>query len=116
MRDIGFYRRENGSSPIEEFLDSLSAKDAQKVTWVLQLIEDLPSVPDTYLKKLVNTDDIWEVRIQRGNNAFRLLGFFQRQDFILLTNGFRKKSQKTPSKEIRLAEQRKTEIMRRNDE
>ena len=116
MREVGFYRRDNGTSPIEEFLDSLSAKDTQKITWVLQLIEDQPIVPDTYLKNLVNTSDIWEVRVQRGNNAFRLLGFFQSSDFILLANGFRKKSRKTPSGEIHLAEQRKAEVLRRNDE
>ncbi|MBN4082334.1 hypothetical protein JYT13_00845 [Mariprofundus ferrooxydans] len=33
-------------------------------------------VPSKYFKNLVNTDDIWEVRVQVGNNIFRLLGFF----------------------------------------
>ncbi|MCG8614751.1 MAG: type II toxin-antitoxin system RelE/ParE family toxin, partial [Desulfobacterales bacterium] len=66
-----------------------------------------------YFKKLVNTDDIWEVRVTVGNNIFRLLGFIQGQELIILTNSFQKKSQKTPKKEIRLAEKRKKEYLSR---
>ena len=66
MREIIFYRTESGKCPVEEFLDSLPAKEAQKVTWVLKIIEELPRVPRQYFKKLSNTDDIWEVRISVG--------------------------------------------------
>jgi phage-related protein len=45
------------------------------------------------------------VRVQIGNNIFRLLGFFGESDLIILTNGFAKKTQKTPSQEIYLAQQ-----------
>jgi phage-related protein len=92
---------------VEEFLDALTSKQAQKVAWVLQLIEELEVVPTQYFKKLVNTEDIWEVRIQQGGNIFRLLGFFDGATLIILTQGFAKKSQKTPLDEIRLAESRK---------
>ncbi len=107
MREIVFYRTDSDNSPVEEFLDSLSGKQAQKVLWVLCLIQELDSVPSQYLKKLVNTDNIWEVRVQLGNNIFRLLGFFDNDSLIILTNGFAKKTQKTPTQEIELAEQRK---------
>ena len=92
---------------MEEFLDALTSKQAQKVAWVLQLIEELEVVPTQYFKKLVNTEDIWEVRIQQGGNIFRLLGFFDGATLIILTQGFAQKSQKTPLDEIRLAESRK---------
>ena len=71
----------------------------QKVTWVLQLIEDLEIIPAQYFKKLVNTDDLWEVRIQAGNNAFRLLGFLEGNQVVILSHVFQKKTQKTPKKE-----------------
>jgi hypothetical protein len=71
MRTIQFYRLPNGKSPIEEFLDSLNGKQAQKVLWVLRLIEDLPVVPIQYFKKLTGAQ-IWEVRVQSGNDIFRL--------------------------------------------
>ncbi|CCI04650.1 MAG: type II toxin-antitoxin system RelE/ParE family toxin [Microcystis panniformis] len=45
------------------------------------------------------------MRVQIGNNIFRLLGFFGESDLIILTNGLAKKTQKTPSQEIYLAEQ-----------
>lgn len=51
---------------MQEFPDSLSGKVAQKVAWVLNLVEDLDVVPSTYLKKLVSTEEIWEYRIQFG--------------------------------------------------
>lgn len=107
MRTINFYRTRSGRCPVEEFLDALTSKHAQKVAWVLQLIEELEVVPTQYFKKLVNTEDIWEVRIQQGGNIFRLLGFFDGATLIILTQGFAKKSQKTPLDEIRLAESRK---------
>jgi phage-related protein len=107
MRTIRFYRTRSGRCPVEEFLDALTSKQAQKVAWVLQLIEELEVVPSQYFKKLVNTDEIWEVRVQHGGNIFRLLGFFDGATLIILTNGFAKKAQKTPAEEIRLAEARK---------
>ena len=113
MRTVNFYRTESGKSPVENFLDSLSGKQAQKVIWVLRLIEELDVVPRQYLKKLVNTDDIWEVRIQFGGNIFRLLGFFDGTTLMILTNGFAKKSQKTPRQEIELATRRKNQYLSR---
>lgn len=111
MREIHFYKMPSGESPIEEFLDSLTGKQAQKVVWVLQLIEEIEQVPTSYLKKLVNTDDIWEIRAQQGNNIFRLLGFFDGGKLIVLTSGFQKKTQKTPKAEIALAEERKKDYL-----
>jgi phage-related protein len=94
-------------------LDSLTGKQAQKVLWVLRLIEELDTVPSQYLQKLVNTEDIWEVRVQFGGNIFRLLGFFDGSTLLILTNSFAKKSQKTPRQEIALATRRKNEYLSR---
>ena len=113
MRTINFYRTESGDCPVEEFLDALSGKQAQKVLWVLRLIEELESVPQQYFQKLVNTEDIWEVRAQFGGDIFRLLGFFAGSSSLILTNGFAKKSQKTPRQEIDLATRRKNEYLSR---
>jgi len=113
MRQIKFYRTESNRCPVEDFLDSLTGKQAQKVMWVLQLIEDLDHVPGQYFKKLVNTEDIWEVRIQFGGNIFRLLGFYDGKEFLVLTSGFTKKRQKTPRQEIITAEKRKRDYLNR---
>ena len=97
----------------EEFLDSLAGKQAQKVLWVLQLIEELDVLPRQYFKKLVNSEGIWEIRIQFGNDIFRLLGFFDGSTLLILTNGFAKKTQKTHPQEIALAVRRKGEYLSR---
>ena len=115
MRLIIFYRTSTGKCPVEQFLDNLSSKQAQKVTWVLKLIEELDFVPGSYLKNLVNTRGIFEIRIQLGRDIFRLLGFQKGKNTIILTNGFRKKTQKTPSQEIELAEKRKHEYLSREE-
>ncbi len=113
MRTIQFYRTSAGYSPVDEFLDSLTDQQTRKITWVFRLVERLPIVPIQYFKKLVGTNDIWEVRVQFGGNFFRLLGFFDKQNLLVLTNGFAKKSQKTPEQEITLAEQRQQDYLKR---
>lgn len=107
MREIQFYKTESGKCPVEEFLESLTAKQTQKVTWVLSLIEELPSIPSKYFKKLVNTNDIWEVRINYCGEIFRLLGFFNGSQLIILNHAFQKKTQKTPRQAIQIAELRR---------
>ncbi len=113
MREIHFYRTETDFCPVEEFLDSLTAKQAQKAAWVMQLIEEIELVPVQYFKKLVNTDDIWEVRVQVGNNIFRILGFLDDERLVVLNHAFQKKTQKTPKKEIKIAEKRKKDYLSR---
>ena len=113
MREIDFYRTESGHCPAEEFLNTLLGRQAAKVTWVLQLIEELEFVPSQYFKKLVNTDDIWEVRVQVGRDTFRLLGFFDGPTRVILDHAFAKKSQAIPKSDIVLAEQRKRDYFRR---
>jgi len=98
---------------VEDFLNVLSGKQAQKVAWTLQLIEEMQTVPTKYFKKLINTDDLWEVRVQVGNNIFRLLGFFDGENLVVLNHGFQKKTQKTPKKEIEIAETRKKSYINR---
>ena len=102
-------------STVEEFLDTLSDVQTKKILWVLKLVRDLNPVPAQYFTKLVNTDDIWEVRVQTGGNIFRLLGFIEGDRLIILTNGFQKKTQKTPKREIELAESRKRECQSREE-
>ena len=107
MRKVNFYSTADGRVPVHEFLYSLQPKQAKKILWVLKAVEDLPLVPEQYLKRLVGTGGIWEVRAEFGGDAFRLLGFLEEGNLIILTNGFAKKTQKTPEREIALAETRR---------
>ena len=113
MKEIRFYATTTGYCPVQEYPDDLPDKTVQKIAWVLRVIRDLERVPANSFKKLVNTDDIWEVRVDVGHNTFRLLGFFGGRELVVLTNSFQKKTQQTPSAEIRLAEERKADYLKR---
>jgi phage-related protein len=113
MREIQLYKSENGRSPVEDFLESLPGKLYQKISWTLNVVRELPIVPKEYFKKLSGTNDIWEIRVHLGSDAVRLLAFFDGNEVIILTNGFIKKTDKVPKREIELAEERKKDYLRR---
>lgn len=113
VRIIEFYKTSTGRCPVEEFLDSLQDRDARKVTWVLRLVESLATVPQQYFKKLIGTEQLWEIRAQIGGNSYRFLGFFDGPVMLILTSGFSKKQQKMPIREIELAQQRRNDYLQR---
>jgi phage-related protein len=112
-KTVIFYRTVDGKCPVHEFLDSLPGKAAQKVTWVLSLIEDINIVPSSYFKKLVNSEEIWECRIQLGTNAYRIFSFFDGNSVVVLTHGLIKKTQKTLQREIEKAEAYRKDYLQR---
>ena len=83
MKCVEFYKSINGASTVEKFLETMDDKQARKVLWVLRLVRELDMIPLNYFSKLVNTDNIWEVRVHYGGNIFRLLGFFDDAKLIL---------------------------------
>ena len=107
VRSITFYKTSSGRCPVQEFLDSLQDSHAQKVAWVLRLVEKMQMVPQQYFKKLIGTEDLWEIRAQMAGNSYRFLGFFDGSTLPVLTSGFSKKQQQTPIREIELALQRR---------
>lgn len=113
FRKVTFYTTIDGKCPVAQFIDSQPAKIAQKIAWVLKAIQDLEIVPKTYFKKLANTD-FYEVRISMSGNIFRLLGFFYNGNIVILTNGFQKKTQKTPKSEIEICEARMKDFLKRS--
>nr|QDS03333.1 type II toxin-antitoxin system RelE/ParE family toxin [uncultured bacterium] len=109
---IKFYKTKDGKCPVKEFIDTQPGKIAQKITWVLRLIETQEKVPRTYFKNLSGTK-IYECRIEFGGNIYRILGQFYQGYFLLLTNGFQKKIQKTPKNEIELCNKRMADQIER---
>jgi len=97
-RSIIFYK-----DYFQEFFVKQRDKVKAKIIWTLELIEELPRVPETYLKHLENTNGLFEIRVQLGSDIFRIFCFFDQGKIIVLTNGFQKKTQKTPKQEIEKA-------------
>ena len=113
-RVVEFYRTEQGTYPVREFLDALGSKEAQKVLWVFRLIERVDRVPVKYLKKLVGSDDIWECRVPTYAGTYRIFSFFFQGNRLVVTHGYAKKTQKTDPRQIRRAERYRLDYLRRH--
>lgn len=100
--DVLFYEDSNGNCPVQDFLDSLDNKMSAKLYSVLQLLEENgPSLRLPYSEHL--QDGIFELRAKQSSNISRVLYFFYVGKKIIMTNGFIKKTQKTPKNELNTA-------------
>lgn len=90
-----------------EFYNKQTAKVRERILWTIRLIRDLQRVPEQYLKHLEGTNGLYEIRVSSGNNIFRIFCFFDDGQLVILLNGFRKKTQKTPSGELNRAKKLK---------
>ena len=70
-RKITFYKYY-----FQEFFNKQSKKVKAKIVWTFDLLEDLPRVPETYLKHIESTDGLYEIRVQSGGEIFRIFCFF----------------------------------------
>ena len=87
----------------QEFFVRQQVKIKDKIIWTLELIQDLPKVPETYLKHVEDTDGLYAIRVQFGSDIIRIFCFFDQGQLIVLANAFYKKTQKTPKSEIKKA-------------
>jgi Phage-related protein len=90
-----------------DFFESLKPEVKMKFNWTLQLIATIERVPEKYFKHITNSTGIYEVRVEVGSDIYRVFSFFDMGNLVILLNGFQKKTQKTPKKEIELAEKLK---------
>ena len=84
----------------EKFFIQQNNRVQEKILWTIRLIEDVEVVPSIYLKRITGTDGIYEIRIQTGSDIFRIFCFFDKENLVVIGNGFQKKTQKTPKNEI----------------
>ena len=84
----------------EDFLKEQPQKVQDKIFKIIEAIETLERVPTNYLKSMEGTKGLYEARIQLGTNIWRVFCFFDNGKLVILLNGFRKKSQKTPREAI----------------
>lgn len=109
---IDFYEKQDGECPVRSFITKLEPKMQAKVLRMLDLLENngpLAGLP--YSKHL--EDGIFEIRAKHSTNISRVLYFFTTGRTIILTNGFVKKTQKTPKRELELAKKYRVDYERR---
>ena len=108
---VEYYEKDNGSRPAEEFILSQDTKMQAKIFAALELLESKgPALREPYSKVL--EDGIFEVRAKQGSDISRVLYFFVVGRRVILTNGFVKKTTKTPKSELILARKYKADYER----
>lgn len=95
-----------------EFYKAQDSKIQEKIEYVFDLVRFEKQVPTKFFKFLENSDQIYEIRVITTFKNIRILCFFDKGDLVVLTNCFFKKAQKTPAKEIILAEKLKNEYLK----
>lgn len=102
VREIIFY-----GNHFADFFEKQSERVKRKIDYVLYLVANQERVPVKFLKQIEGSDSLYEIRTQVDNGIFRIFCFFDEGKIVVLLNAFQKKSQKTPKKEIDLAEKLK---------
>ncbi|OGE64407.1 hypothetical protein A3I48_01625 [Candidatus Daviesbacteria bacterium RIFCSPLOWO2_02_FULL_36_7] len=103
--NILLYRTIRGDSPINEFIDSLEIKAQSKVYDTINLLREFGTKLGLPHFKKITGSELWEMRIL-GSDSIRIFYITITGKTFLLLHGFKKKQNKTPSKEIKIAEER----------
>lgn len=119
MYTVEFYETADGRSELWDFLEELRMKAAtnkdariqyKQISLYIQLLQDNGTRLNENITKHLE-DDIWELR--PGNN--RVFYFFFENDTFVLLHYFRKKSQKTPKREIEKAKNERADYVARKE-
>lgn len=112
--NVEFYQMVTGEEPAKEFLLSLDTKMRAKMSMTISLLQDNGyELREPYSKHL--SEGIFELRAKVSSNISRVLYFFYFGNTIILTNGFIKKTIKTPPKEIEKAKKYRNDYIRRKE-
>ena len=110
---VEFYEKENGDIPAEEFLDGLNIRMKTKLVGLIKILQEKANLlREPYSKPL--GDGIFELRCKVGNDISRVLYFFYYNGKIIMTNGFVKKTRKTPRAVIDRAKAYRDDYLERN--
>lgn len=110
-----FYQKADGSEPVKQFLNSLDKKMRAKMVRTIEALQNNGN--DLHEPSSKHLDDgIFELRAKVGTDISRVLYFFFIGQRVILTNGFIKKTQKTPKKEINLAKKYRNDFLQREEQ
>ena len=86
----------------EAFMATLKEKEQEKIQYGLLLLKSQDRLSKKFVKHI--RDGVYELRTEYGGNIYRVFFIFDDGQIVVLFNGFQKKTQKTPKKEISKAE------------
>jgi len=105
-----YYKTKSGHNPVRAFINSLGYKAQRKFFVKIDWLEEYgPRLIVPHAKKLEG--DLYELRFEGEDGAIRIIYFFYIGKTIILLNGFKKKTQKIPRREIELAKKRMADYL-----
>lgn len=111
VREIVFF-----GDKVIDFYKSQDSKVRLKIEYVLDLVRFERQVPIKFFKRLESTNGIYEIRVITFQKSIRILCFQDEGTFVILTNAFVKKTQKTPKNEIKLAGKLKDQYLKQKED
>ena len=107
---VNYFTDTMGKQPVKEWIDTLDIKLQLKIFRAFELLEDFNiNLKAPYVKPL--EDKLYELRIKDQKGIYRVIYFAHTGKEFIMLNGFIKKTQKTPKKEIELAKTRMKEVL-----
>ena len=113
MFEVEYYELPNGEKPVERFIDSLELKMRVKALGSIDILAEFGNALREPYSRAIGKG-LFELRIKFASDITRVFYFFYIYKRIVVTNGFVKKTQKTPSSEISLAMKYKADYERRH--
>ncbi len=111
---IEYYQTGDGKCPINEFIDLLPAESKAKYVFIADLLGEYGlRVKEPYVKPITGSRKLFEIRIKDSSNIHRIFYFAYTGRKLVLLHGFTKKTEKTPGREIAIAEKRMEEYLSR---
>ena len=98
-----------------DFFDKLSYAVQRKFNWTLKLVTVIERVPKKFLAHMEGSNGIFEIRVDAENSIYRIFCFFANDQRLILLNAFKKKTRKTPRRDIQLAEKLKKQYFYENN-
>jgi len=115
IREIVFYKEyfddffEPLTEKVKDKIEPLTEKVKDKIDEVLFMITILKRIPTKFFKSIEGIKGLFEIRVEYESNIYRIFCCFDNGNLVILFNGFQKKTQKTPTKELLKAEKIMTE-------
>ena len=110
--EVEFYETTDGDKTAKDFLISLDNKMRAKMASMISLLQENGyNLREPYSKHL--SEGIFELRAKVGSDITRVMYFFYIDRRVILTNGFVKKTKKTPLKELEKAKKYRQDYLRR---
>jgi phage-related protein len=105
---VKFYSTSRLDKPVEDFIENQDKATYAKIVRLLGTLSEYgPDLGMPYSRYMKN--GLYELRV-RGKNEIRIFYLFQIKKTIYLLHAFKKSSQKTPRRELKIAINRQKEL------